>query len=412
LEGLEDSEAVRVFRLLSPEMASSVLSELDEPLRQAIISAISDAELVKVVDEMETDDAADVISGLPIEDAKKVLDGIGWQEAIVVQKLLKYPEDTAGGKMQAELVSVREDATVEETIEEVRRRSERVENISSVFVVDSEGRLTGAVPLDKLILARPEKPVIEIAHRNPIKVETGVDQEEVGKMFQRYDLLAMPVVDSEDRLVGRITIDDVVDVIEEEIFEDFYRMASLKAGEKALDSPWRSIGMRSPWLIINVGTAFIAASVVKVFESTIETMVVLAVLMPIVAGLGGNAATQTITVVVRGFALGELELKNAWKLLTKEVLVGLTNGLIVGVAAASIAYLLGANFMIGLLLMLAMTANLIIAALSGTIIPLLLKLSKTDPALSSSVFVSACTDVGGFFTFLGLAALFMKLGLM
>jgi magnesium transporter len=412
LETLQQPEVVRVFRLLSPETASTVLLELDEHTREAIISAISDIELVKVVDEMDTDDAADVISGLPLEEAKKVLDGISWKESIVVQKLLKYPEDTAGGKMQAELVSVREDATVEETIEEVRKRSEEVENISSVFVVDREGRLTGAVPLEKLILARPGLPIKEIADREPIRVETGVDQEEVGKMFRRYDLLTMPVVDSENRLVGRITIDDVVDVIEEEIFEDFYRMASLKAGERALDPPARSFKMRAPWLLINVVTAFIAAGVVKVFESTIETLVVLAVLMPVVAGLGGNAATQTITVVVRGFALGQLELRNAGKLLIKEVSVGLANGLLVGTLAAAIAYFLGANIMVGLLLMLAMTANLIIAALAGTIIPLILKWYKADPALSASVFVTACTDVGGFFTFLGLAALFMKLGLL
>jgi magnesium transporter len=193
LESLEDSEMVRVFRLLSPETASTVLLELDELHRQALISAISDIELVKVVAEMETDDAADIISGLPLEEAKKVLDGISWKESIVVQKLLKYPEDTAGGKMQAELVSVREDASVEETIEEVRKRSKEVDNISSVFVVDSEGRLTGTVSLDKLILARPDLPIKEISDREPIKVETGVDQEEVGKVFRRYDLVTMPV---------------------------------------------------------------------------------------------------------------------------------------------------------------------------------------------------------------------------
>ncbi len=409
---LEEFELVRVFRLLEPETASEVFLELDKRSQKALISAISNTELVKVVDRMETDDATDVISALSIEEARKVLDGINWQEAKVVQKLLKYPEDTAGGKMQAELVSVERDATVERTIEEVRRRSELIENISNVFVVDEEGRLTGTVPLEKLILAPTDAAVKSIADADPIKVLTGVDQEEVAKMFRRYDLITMPVVDSEDRLVGRITIDDVVDVIEEEIFEDFYRVASLNTGERALDPAPRSFSMRSPWLLINVFTAFMAASVVKLFESTIETMVVLAVLMPVVAGLGGNAAHQTVTVIVRGFALGELELRNARKLLVKEVTVGLANGVVVGSAAAAIAYLLGANVMIGVLLVLAMTANLMIAGLSGSIIPLILKWYKADPALSSSVFVTAFTDVGGFFTFLGLAALFMKLGLL
>ena len=412
LEKFVDSEVVSAFRLLTPETASTVFLEFDERLQQVLIEAISEQELVEVVDEMETDDATDVISVLDDDDARRVLDGIGWSDSIKVRKLLTYPEDTAGGKMQAELVSVNLGSTVEETIEVVRERSEQVENISNVFIVDGEGKLAGAVSLDKIILAKPVTPIIEIADVAPKKVGTGVDQEEVAKMFQRYDLLTMPVVDDEGRLVGRITIDDVVDVIEEEIFEDFFRMASLNTGERALDPPLRSFMGRSPWLLVNILTAFLAASVVKVFESTIETMVILAVLMPVVAGLGGNAATQTITVVIRGFALGELELRNAWKLLKKEVIVGLANGVVVGAAAAAVAFLLGAPLMVGALLMLAMTANLVIAALSGSVIPLVLKYLKADPALSASVFVTAFTDVGGFFTFLGLAALFMKMGLL
>ncbi|MEE9614000.1 MAG: magnesium transporter [Thermodesulfobacteriota bacterium] len=410
LEGIEQQRALEIFRSFAPEFASEVLLELDERLRKAVLSSIPETTLVEVVEEMETDDAADVISGLPSAEARKVLDGIDWKESIHVQKLLKYPDDTAGGKMQAELVSVVEDATVEETIEEVRRKSDEVENISSVFVVDGEGRLVGAVPLTKLIFASAGDAVRSVADTGPVKVSTDVDQEEVARMFQRYDLLSMPVVDGENRLVGRITIDDVVDVIEEEIFEDFYRMASLNTGERALDPPGRSFGMRSPWLLLNLGTAFIAASVVKLFEGTIESMVMLAVLMPVVAGLGGNAATQTITVVVRGFALGEIGMANARKLLIKEVMVGLGNGLLVGAVAALFACLIGASFMVGVLLFLAMTASLVVAGFSGAVIPLILKWLNADPALSASVFVTACTDVGGFFTLLGLAALFMKAG--
>ncbi|MEK7841247.1 MAG: magnesium transporter, partial [Deltaproteobacteria bacterium] len=255
-------------------------------------------------------------------------------------------------------------------------------------------------------------PIKDIMNNKPIKVLVDTDQEEVARMFQKYDLVTLPVIDKDERLLGRITIDDVMDVIEEEIFEDFYKMASLNTDERVLDSPSRSFRMRFPWLLINLATAFLAASVVKVFENTIQTVVTLAVLMPVVAGMGGNAATQTITVVVRGLALGELELKHAKKVLFKEVMVGFANGVLNGVVAAIVAYLFGVNYMIGLLLFLAMIANLVIAGFSGTVIPLILKWYKADPALSATVFVTTCTDVGGFFSFLGLAAVFIKYGLL
>ena len=409
---LEEEDAVKLFKFLTPDKASAVLLEVDERRRKALISSISSEELIDVVHEMETDDAADVISELPVEEAKQVLDGIDRHESIAVQKLLVFAEDTAGGKMQAELASVIETATVEETIEEVRRKSHEIDNISNVFVVDMEGRLAGAVPLDKLILADPETRVITIANRDPIKVRTDMDQEEVAKLFQKYDLISVPVVDHEGRLVGRITVDDIVDVLEEEIFEDFYKMAGLNVEARALDPAGRAIRMRVPWLLLNLCTAALAASVVKLFEGTIEQLVLLAVLMPIVAGMGGNAATQTITVVVRALALGELTFKNARWVLMKEVLVGFVNGCLTGGLAGLAAYLLGANIMVGLLLFLAMIANMMIAGLIGSIMPLVLKRFKVDPAISSSIFVTASTDIGGFFTFLGLATLFMKMGLL
>lgn len=412
LMSLEDEEAMRVFKLLSPEQASAVLLEVDERLRKALISSISSEELIEVVHEMETDDAADIISELPVEDAKQVLEGIDRHEALAVQKLLVYPEDTAGGKMQAELVSVAETATVEEAIEEVRKKAEEIENISNVFVVDGSGRLVGAVALDKLILARPRTKIIGITNRETLHVTTDMDQEEVAKLFQKYDLISVPVVDNEGRLVGRITIDDVVDVLEEEIFEDFYKMAGLNTEDRALDPPRHSIRMRVPWLLVNLATAFLAASVVKVFQDTIAQLVTLAVLMPIVAGMGGNAATQTITVVVRGLALGEVSLKNARWVLFKEAMVGLANGFVTGAVAALIAYTLGANPVVGIILFLAMTANMLIAGLIGSLIPIVLKKMKFDPAISSSIFVTTCTDIGGFFTFLGLATIFMKMGLL
>ncbi|MBI5327435.1 MAG: magnesium transporter [Deltaproteobacteria bacterium] len=412
LANLEEEETIYTFGLLEPQMASAVLLEVDEHIREKLIASISRTELTEIVDEMATDDAADVIAELPQEEAKTVLEGIGWEESAEVQKLLKYPEDTAGGIMQTELVMVNEDATIQETIEQVRTKSEEISNIHNVFVVDDSIRLVGIVPLEKLIFARPHLPVKDIMNNKPLKVLADTDQEEVARIFQKYDAVTLPVVDKDEKLLGRITIDDVMDVIEEEIFEDFYKMASLNTDERVLDSPSRSFKMRFPWLLINLATAFIAASVVKVFENTIQMVVTLAVFMPVVAGMGGNAATQTITVVVRGLALGELELKYAKKVLMKEVMVGFANGILNGIIAAIVAYLFGVNYMIGLLLFLAMIANLVIAGFSGTVIPLILKWYKSDPALSATVFVTTCTDVGGFLSFLGLASVFIKYGLL
>jgi len=409
---LEEERAVEAFRMLPADSAAEVVLEVDDRFRRLFIDAITPGELIGVVGEMETDDAADVISELPPDGAQQVLEGIARKDSIEVQKLLVYPEDTAGGKMQAELVAVYEDATVGRTIDEVRRKSHEIENINNVFVVDRGRKLTGVVPLNRLILAEPGTPIIEIAEKDPPTVPTDMDQEEVARVFQKYDLISMPVVDSEHRLVGRITIDDVVDVIEEEIFEDFYRMAGLNVEERVLDSPFKAIWLRIPWLMVNLGTVFLAASVVKVFQSTIEELVLLAVLMPIVAALGGNAGTQAITVVVRGLALGELEMKNAGKVVMKEAVVGLVNGFLIGVVATGIAYLLGGGLIVGLLIFMAMAINLVIAGLSGAFIPLVLKWLNVDPAISSSIFVTTCTDIGGFLTFLGLASVFMKAGFL
>lgn len=414
LDGLkvDDSQILEIFRLLPNEIGAETLLEMEGGLRELLVDSVSHAELGELVDEMETDDVADIVAELHEDDARKVLDGMDYEESEAVRELLRYPEDTAGGKMQTELVAVPAEATVSNTLNDIRSKGREVDHFTSVFAVDAEGRLVGTVPLDRLILADPDTVIKDITDMDAPRVTVDVDQEEVAKMFSRYDLLSMPVVDHEGRVVGRITIDDVVDVIEEEIFEDFYRVASLNVEERSMDSPLRSFKLRAPWLLINVLTAFVSASVVKIFQGTIESMVILAVFMPVVAGLGGNAATKAITVMVRGLALGELDLKHTRRLVAKEALVGLSNGLLVGVAAAAISSLFGASLMIGFLLFLAMTANLIIAGVCGSFIPLLLKLLGVDPALSSSVFVTACTDIGGFFTFLGLATMFLKAGLL
>jgi len=412
LTDIEEEERIEIFKLLPPETSSEVILEFDESIREKLLAFISSEELAELVDEMDTDDATDIIAELPHREAQNVLESIEEEDSREVKKLLHYPEDTAGGKMQTELVAAPEDSTVEETIEHVRAMSDKVDHISNVFIIDALQKLVGTVRLEKLILAKPRTPVKDIMDEKFNMVTVDVDQEEVARMFQRYDLLSVAVTDSGGTLLGRITIDDVVDIIEDEIFEDFYKVAGVHADERAFDPPSRSVKMRLPWLVVNLGTAFLAASVVKFFADTIQAMVLLAVFMPVVAGMGGNAAAQTIAVIVRGLSLGELNLRQARKVLVKETVVGLINGALLGLAAAIIAYLFGINYTIGILLFLAMTANLVIAGLAGSLIPLFLKWCRADPALSASVFVTACTDIGGFFSFLGLAALFMRYGLL
>ncbi len=405
---LDEEEKVEVFLLLPPEVASEVILETDKGTRQHLIASLSRTRLTELVDEMDTDDATDLISELPVEEAKIILRGIKPKESMEVERLLKYKEDTAGGIMQAELVAVREDQTVEDTIRAIRAVAEDIPDVHNIFVVDKERKLLGSIPIGKLILAPSTVKVKDIMNPKPVKVTVDMDQEEVARIFQKYDVVSLPVVDHEGRLVGRITVDDVVDVIENEIFEDFYRMAGLQEDDRVFSPPAFSIRKRLPWLFINLFTSLLAASVVGIFQDTIQAMVALAVLMPIVAGMGGNAGTQTLTVIVRGIALGELTFANAKKALFKEILVGIANGIVLGVITATLAYLWKGNPMLGVVLALAMVINLFVASFTGTIIPLTLRWLKIDPAIASGIFITTFTDVFGFLSFLGLATLFMR----
>lgn len=405
---LEDEKKLEVFLLLPAELASSVILETDESTRQHLIGSLSKRRLTELVEEMETDDATDIIAELPEDEARIILKGISKEESEEVEKLLKHKEDTAGGIMQTELVAVNEGLAVDDVIKAIRAVAERIPDIHNVFIINRERRLVGSIPVGKLLLAPSRAKVREIMNPKPVKVRVDLDQEEVARIFQKYDVVSMPVVDFSERLVGRITIDDVVDVIEEEVFEDFYRMAGLKEDDRVFSPPTLSVRKRLPWLFINLFTAIIAASVVGLFQNTIQAVVALAVLMPIVAGMGGNAGTQTLTVIVRGIALGELTFTNAKRTLLKEVIVGIANGVILGVVTALLAYYWKGNYMIGVVIGLAMIINMFVANFTGTIIPLTLKRLKIDPAIASGIFITTFTDVFGFLSFLGLATLFLR----
>ena len=325
-------------------------------------------------------------------------------------QLLRYPADVAGGIMQTEYVAVPEGARVEQAIEMIRNNVDEVSDLHSVFIIDQDTHLVGVLPLRKLILARATDLVEQIMDmdRQVISVRVDLDQEEVAQVCKKYDLVSLPVVDTSGKLVGLITVDDVVDVLEEEATEDIYKLANLSEEEEVFESPWRSIRHRLPWLGLNLLTTTLSASVITFFEDTIQTLAVAAAFMTIVAAQGGNAGIQTLTVIVRGLALGEVNLNHAKRVLFKELSVALGNGVILGCIAGFIAYLWEGNPLLGGVLALALLVNLIVAAFVGSMVPFTLGRLGVDPAVASNVFVTACTDIVGFFSFLGILTLFWR----
>jgi magnesium transporter len=409
IDNLEEQEKIHLFSLLDVEKASEVIPELSDASREQILEDISDKKLTEIIDEMDSDDAADVIAELSEDQARTILDGIEPDESRGLKNLLKYEEDTAGGIMQSELVSVHSNATINNALSAVVQASDEIENVYNVFVVNRDEKFVGAIPLQKLITSKRNSPVIEAIDKAIPSVNVDVDQEEVARMFEKYDLVDLPVVDNNNKLLGRITVDDIVDVMEEETSEDIYRIAGLDEDDNIFNDPGESIKKRLPWLYLNLLTALASALVIGFFENTIQMVIALAVFMPVVAAIGGNAGSQTLTLIVRGMALGEVTFENSKKALYNQIVVGIVNGVAVGVVIGVIAYLWKGMPVLGLVLGLAMIINVFAGTLIGTLIPLSLKWLKADPALGSHIFVTAFTDAFGFFAFLGLATIFLKL---
>jgi magnesium transporter len=356
---------------------------------------------------MPPDDATSLASRLPEPLAAQALAMMEAQQAAGVRELLEHEERTAGRMMTPNFFALEEEVTVSEAITALQRRSEELEMVLYLYVVDKRNYLVGVVSLRKLLTTAPSTQLKRIMVPEVISAKTSTDQEEVARIVAQYNLLAIPIVDDEGRLVGIVTVDDVIDVLQEEAAEDLLALAGVAAEERVGTNAARSLRLRVPWLLVNLPTAFLASFVVSRFEDSIGRLPALAALMPIVAGMGGNAGTQALTVVIRGLATGEA-FSLPWTTV-KAVLVGLGNGVIAGIIGASVATLLFGNVWLGVVLALAMVINLIVAGVSGTLIPVILKKLRTDPAISSSVFVTACTDVAGFFSFLGIATLLMDL---
>jgi len=374
----------------------------------ALLLADRSAEdIARFLHEIPSDDAAVIIEQLPQELAAAVVALIQARPGAGVGELLEYAEQTAGRIMNPNVFALNEDLTAGESITALQGARD-VEMVFYLYVVDSRRHLVGVVSLRRLLLVAPETPLKRIMTTDLISARVDTDQEEVARQVASYNILAIPVVDEENKLAGVITVDDVIDVIKDEATEDVYRLAGVSTDDTVLSTPGESLRKRLPWLLVNLVTAFLAASVVAVFQGTISQVVALAVFMPVVAGMGGNAATQTLTVIVRGIALGELTWSNSRKALIKEGLVGLGNGAALGLVAAGGAFALRGDPILGLILALAMIINMFVASIAGTLIPLSLRALKIDPALASSVFITTLTDVFGFFSFLGLGTLFLR----
>lgn len=408
LERLDREDRIAVFKYLPVEMQAEVLLRFDENVLDEILQLLSHRDISDLVGELDVDDAVDLIQELEPDERHKVLSQVPETERREVEELLKYPENTAGGLMTTEFVSMNGEQTVEEALKRLKSEPDIDEGLlSQIFVTDNEGKLKGVVSIGELLKSPAENRLGDMA--KPIQsVPVTMDQEDVARMVEKYDLLSVPVVDEHGRLVGVITIDDLIDVIEEEASEDIAKFGGLGETESIFTPPQIAARRRLPWLLINLLTAFLAAGVVNLFKSTVSTVVYLAVFMPIVAGMGGNAGTQALAVTIRSIALGEVMLSDVKKVLLKEILVGVITGAVVGFITGLIAYIWVGQWFFGVLVFVALLGNMIVACMVGFLIPLALKALKMDPALASGVIVTTFTDVTGFMLLLGLATIFIK----
>jgi len=403
LHALDPEERDRLVRLMGNDFDWIALTEVDDTVRSEMLEAIPNEQIAEAVRELDSDDAVEIIADLDKEDREEVLAELPFAERIALERRLDYPEESAGRRMTDRFIAVPPFWTVGQTIDFMREDDRLPDEFTELYVVDPGYRFLGTVPLDRLLRSKRPIKVNDIMGEVTHSVEATDDQEDVARLFERYNLLSVGVVDDSGRLVGVITVDDIVDIIEEEADEDIRRLAGV-GDEEISDSFVYSVRSRFIWLLLNLGTAVLASMVIGIFEVSLSDMVALAVLMPIVASMGGNAGTQTMTVAVRALATRDFENIDPFRFVTREVLVGLTNGILFAVIIGVVASYWFGNVQLGVVIGVAMVVNLIAAGLAGILIPLSLEKAGADPAIASSVFVTTVTDVVGFFAFLGLAS--------
>ena len=408
LSEYEDNQIVLLCTALTDEKLAMVLEHADENIQLKIISYLTNEKILKIFGYMQKDDIADILGMLKIYKRKELLNLMIEGDRKILTSLLGYKEDSAGGIMTTEFIIFKQDMTIKDTLKEIKKMAPKNELLDTLFISDNTRKVVGTVELRDVLINDNDIILVDISSKNFISVEPEVDQEEVAAMFRKYDLTVLPVVNKKQIILGIITVDDVMDVMVEEQTEDILKMGGVAKEETLNSTFWDSVKLRLPWLVINLLTAFLAALTVKAFEGTIAKVVALSSTMSMVTGMGGNAGTQTVSIIIRNIAMGNIELKDALPQLKKEVLLGLVNGLVIGIITGIVVGMIYNSVYLGIIILLAMVGNLIVSGVFGLLVPLVLQKLKVDPALSSSIFLTTATDVLGFFIFLSLANLFIS----
>lgn len=405
LEALPLEERLEVWDLVKAERDGDILLEVSDAVRQTLIADMDSEELLAAAEQLDTDELADLAHDLPKDVLQDLLESLDAGNRERLQSALSYPEDAVGALMDFDIVTIREDISLEVALRYLRRIGNLPDHTDKLFVVDRHDVLHGVLPLKRIVVSDPELGVDEVMADDAVVFHPEDKATDAAKAFERYDLVTAPVVDENNKLIGRLTVDTVMDFIRDEAESDMLSLAGLSEDEDMFSSVWKAVQNRWTWLAVNLVTAFVASRVIGAFEGSIEKIVALAALMPIVAGIGGNSGNQTITMIVRGLALGQVASHNMKTLLKKELGIALLNGLIWGSVLGVVAYLLYDNVALGMVMTAAMTMNLLLAAVMGVLIPLMMTKFGKDPAVGSSVLITAMTDSGGFFIFLGLASI-------
>ncbi|HEY6610262.1 MAG TPA: magnesium transporter [Pseudomonas sp.] len=407
LEALPLDDRLTVWQLVKAERDGDILLEVSDAVRETLIADMDDHEILAATRDLDADELADLAPELPRDVVHELMESLDAQQRERVRSALSYEEEQIGALMDFEMVTIRDDVSLEVVLRYLRRLKELPGHTDKLFVVDYDGVLQGVLPVKRLLVNDPDKKVAEVMATDPVTFHPDEDAYDAAQAFERYDLISAPVVDKNDKLIGRLTIDEMVDLIREESENEVLNMAGLREEEDIFASMWKSLRNRWAWLAVNLITAFLASRVIGLFEGSIEKLVALAALMPIVAGIGGNSGNQTITMIVRAMALDQVGTGNTMRLLRKELGVGLINGVVWGGVIGAVAWYLYGSWSLGAVMTGAMTLNLLLAALMGVLIPMTLLRLGRDPAMGASVMITAVTDSGGFFIFLGLATLFL-----
>lgn len=407
LSEYEDNQILKLCSALIDEKLAMILEHAEEKEQVRITNFLTDEKLLKVFSCMQKDNIVDILGLVQIGRRKELINLMKTGDRTIIEQLLGYKEDCAGGIMTTEFISLNSELDVKGALKKIKEISPKTELLDTFFITDERKKLIGTVELRDILVDETNKKIKEMMNSNFVYVEPETDQEEVALMATKYDLTVIPVVNKNMAMLGIITIDDIVEVMVEEHTEDVLKLGGV-AKEETIDSTlWESIKMRFPWLLINLITAFLASMTVRQFEDTISQVVALSATMSIVTGMGGNAGTQTVSIIIRNIAMGRVKLKDSWNLIVKALLLGLINGAGIGVITGIVVYFIYGNVYLGVIILCAMIGNFIVAGLAGLIIPLILDKLHIDPALSSSIFLTTATDILGFFIFLSLAKIFL-----